>query len=498
MSTSAPTSPPATALDAGEIRSIFTGITLAMFLAALDQTIIATALPLMARDLGDVQNLPWVATAYLLAATAVTPLYGKASDIYGRRVMLLLAIATFVAGSIACALAPTMLVLILARGLQGLGGGGLISLAQTIIADIVSPKERGRYQVRIASVFLASGLAGPFLGGFLAQHFHWSAIFWINVPLGLVAFALTNSLLRKLPRVGRPHRLDILGAVLMAFATSLLMLALNGEGAAIGKSSLWFSALIAASIAMWVLFALRVAFAAEPLVPVRVLANSIVRCAAIASSLGVGTNVGLTIYVPIYLQAEMGLTASQSGIALIPLMVGGVIGAMVSGRTMARVRHYKRLPLAGLALATLAMTVLALLGTRLTLAPFVVILGITSVALGTLFPVSTVAIQNAVSSQDLGIATASMNFFRQLGGAILVSVYGAIIVGGASGPGATSVEELSRNAAANGLDLAFLFQLLFAAAATGFAVALIAFAVMEERPLRGSRPETVTPVIEPH
>ena len=284
----------------------------------------------------------------------------------------------------------------------------------------------------------------------------------------------------------------------MALATSLLMLALNGEGAAIGKSSLWFSALIAASIAMWVLFALRVAFAAEPLVPVRVLANSIVRCAAIASSLGVGTNVGLTIYVPIYLQAEMGLTASQSGIALIPLMVGGVIGAMVSGRTMARVRHYKRLPLAGLALATLATTVLALLGTRLTLAPFVVILGITSVALGTLFPVSTVAIQNAVSSQDLGIATASMNFFRQLGGAILVSVYGAIIVGGASGPGATSVEELSRNAAANGLDLAFLFQLLFAAAATGFAVALIAFAVMEERPLRGSRPETVTPVIEPH
>ncbi|MBV8963432.1 MAG: MFS transporter, partial [Hyphomicrobiales bacterium] len=169
---------------------------LAMFLAALDQTIIAAALPLISRDLGDVQNLPWVATAYLLAATAVTPLYGKASDIYGRRVMLLLGIATFVAGSIACALAPSMLVLVLARGLQGLGGGGLISLAQTIIADIVSPKERGRYQVRIASVFLASGLAGPFLGGFLAQHFHWSAIFWINVPLGLLAFGLTNKLLR--------------------------------------------------------------------------------------------------------------------------------------------------------------------------------------------------------------------------------------------------------------------------------------------------------------
>jgi EmrB/QacA subfamily drug resistance transporter len=490
--------PPAAALDAREIRSIFAGIMLAMFLAALDQTIIATALPLIARDLGDVQNLPWVATAYLLAATAVTPLYGKASDIYGRRVMLLLGIATFVAGSIACALAPTMLVLILARGLQGLGGGGLISLAQTIIADIVSPKERGRYQVRIASVFLASGLAGPFLGGFLAQHFHWSAIFWINVPLGLLAFALTNTLLRKLPRIGRPHRLDILGAVLMALATSLLMLALNGEGAQIGKSSLWFGALIAASAVMWALFALRVAMAVEPLVPVRVLANPVVRTAAIASSLGVGTNVAMTIYVPIYLQAEMGLTASQSGIALIPLMAGGVIGAMVSGRTMARVRHYKRLPLVGLTLATLAMASLAVLGTRLSLTPFVAILGVSSVALGTLFPVATVAIQNAVAHQDLGIATASMNFFRQLGGAILVSVYGAIIVGGASGAAATSVEDLSRNAAANGIDLAFLFRLVFAAAAAGFAVALAAFAVMEERPLRGGRPETVAEVIEPH
>jgi predicted MFS family arabinose efflux permease len=249
---------------------------------------------------------------------------------------------------------------------------------------------------------------------------------------------------------------------------------------------------------MWALFALRVARAAEPLVPVRVLANPVVRTAAIASSLGVGTNVGLTIYVPIYLQAEMGLTASQSGIALIPLMAGGVIGAMVSGRTMARVRHYKRLPLIGLALATVAMASLAILGTRLSLTSFVVILGITSVALGTLFPVATVAIQNAVANQDLGIATASMNFFRQLGGAILVSVYGAIIVGGASGSQASSVEDLSRNAAANGVDLAFLFQLVFAAAAIGFAAALWAFAVMEERPLRGSRPETVVPAIEPH
>jgi len=489
--------PPPAALDAREIRSIFAGIMLAMFLAALDQTIIATALPLISRDLGDVQNLPWVATAYLLAATAVTPLYGKASDIYGRRVMLLLGIATFVAGSIACALAPSMLVLVLARGLQGLGGGGLISLAQTIIADIVSPKERGRYQVRIAGVFLVSGLAGPFLGGFLAQHFHWSAIFWINVPLGLVAFALTNTLLRKLPRHDRPHRLDIAGAALMALATTSLMLALNGEGAQIGKGSYWFAALIGASVVMWVLFALRLRFAGEPLVPLRVLANPVVRTAAIASSLAVGTNVAMTIYVPIYLQAEMQLSASASGIALIPMMAGGVIGAMISGRTMARVRHYKRLPLFGLTVATLAMALVAFLGTRLTLFPFVSMLGLTSIALGTMFPVATVAIQNAVAHQDMGIATASMNFFRQLGGAILVAAYGAIVLGGASGAEASSVEELSRNAAAGGADLAFLFRLVFAAAALGFGGALLAFALMEERPLRGTRPGAAA-AVEPH
>jgi EmrB/QacA subfamily drug resistance transporter len=486
--------PQVAALDTREIRSIFLGIMLAMFLAALDQTIIATALPLIAGDLGDVKNLPWVASAYLLAATTVTPLYGKASDIYGRRVMLMVGIATFVVGSVACALAPSMLFLIAARGLQGLGGGGLISLAQTIIADIVSPKERGRYQVRIASVFLASGLAGPFLGGFLAQHFHWSAIFWINIPLGLAAFALTNTLLRKLPRHGRPHRLDMLGAALMALATTMLMLALNGEGSAIGRGTIWLPALIGGSIAMWALFALRVRFAAEPLVPLRVLANPIVRWATVASSLGVGTNVAMTIYIPIYMQAEMHLSASGSGIALIPLMAGGVVGAMISGRTMARVRHYKSLPLIGLTIAVLAMALAAVLGTRLTLMPFIALLGVTAVALGTVFPVATVCIQNAVAPQDLGIATASMNFFRQLLGAILVAVFGAIVVGGARS--ATSVEELARDAAASGTDLPFRFQLVFAAVSASFATALLALALMEERPLRGTRPGAL-PAPEP-
>ena len=183
----------ATPLDHATIRSIVIGIMLAMFLAALDQTIVATAMPTIGRELHDLEHLPWVASAYLLSATAVTPLYGKLSDIHGRRSILLLGIGIFIVGSIACALASSMLVLILARGLQGLGGGGLISLAQTIIADVVAPRERARYQGWIASVFVTSSVAGPVLGGFFAEHLHWSMIFWINLPLGLFAFWMTSS-----------------------------------------------------------------------------------------------------------------------------------------------------------------------------------------------------------------------------------------------------------------------------------------------------------------
>ncbi|WP_246694067.1 MFS transporter, partial [Methylobacterium sp. WL18] len=202
----------------------------AMLLAALDQTIVATAMPTIGLDLGDAANLPWIVTAYLLASTAVTPLYGKLSDIHGRRIMLLIAIATFVLGSLACAVAPTMVTLALARGLQGIGGGGLIALSQTILADIMPPKERARYQVVIAGVFVAASVAGPLLGGFFAQHLHWSLIFWINLPIGFLAFALTNAKLKLLPRNERRHTLDYPGAILLVLSSTTLMLALSWGG----------------------------------------------------------------------------------------------------------------------------------------------------------------------------------------------------------------------------------------------------------------------------
>ncbi len=246
---------------------IIAGILLAMLLSALDQTIVVTAMPTIGRALGDVTSLPWVITSYLLASTAVTPLYGKVSDIIGRRISLLFAISIFVVGSVACALAPSMITLILARALQGLGGGGLISLAQTIIADIVSPKERPRYQVYVATVFVTSSIAGPVLGGVFAEHLHWTAIFWINLPLGILAFAMVNGLLKKLPRHERPHKLDFFGAGLMVVATTTLMLALNWGGNHYAWNSWQIATLLLVSLAMWYMFVVRLRTAPEPFIP---------------------------------------------------------------------------------------------------------------------------------------------------------------------------------------------------------------------------------------
>jgi EmrB/QacA subfamily drug resistance transporter len=470
-------------LDHAEIRAIIIGILLAMLLAALDQTIVATALPTIGRELGKVELLPWVVTAYLIASMAVTPLYGKISDIHGRRGTLLVSIGIFVFGSIVCALARTMLTLVIARAVQGLGGGGLISLAQTIIADIVSPKERSRYQGYIASVFMAASLAGPVLGGFIAEHLDWSLIFWINLPLGLVAFLMTNSLLRKLPRHERPHRLDIAGAVIMVAATVTLMLALNWGGVRYEWVSWPIIGLVAVSLALWASFVVWIMHTSEPLIPLAVLANQVVRSGTLAACFGMGTYIGLTIYMPIYFQAIVGLSASDAGLATIPLMLGTVTGATLSGRIMSRVKRYKLLPMAGLAGAIACLSFLVFEPRGLPLVAVEIILGVTSLGLGMLLPVTTVAIQNAVELHQLGTTTASMNFFRSLGGAITVAVYGAIVLGsGAVGRGQALTAESVATHIGQNVALARPFRWVFLAAAAGLAVALAWLAVMEERP----------------
>jgi EmrB/QacA subfamily drug resistance transporter len=480
MTDSPPTGGPA--LSHREVRTIIIGVMVAMFLAALDQTIVATALPTMGRELGDFVDVPWVVTAYLVAATAVTPLYGKFSDTHGRRITLLVGIATFIVGSIGCALAQSMVVLIMARAVQGLGGGGLISIAQTVIGDVTAPRERGRYQVYFASVFVSSSLAGPVLGGFIAEHLHWSVIFWINLPIGLLALWMTNGALKRLPRHERWHRLDVLGAVLIAAASITLMLALSWGGVRYPWGSLEVLALLVSSLLLWSLFAVRLLWAEEPLIPLAVLSNGVVLTGTAAASFCMGALIALTILMPVFFEAVANLTSSQSGLALLPLTVGTVCGATLSGRAMSRFVHYKRLPLAGLAVAIAACLVLAVLPEHTPLAVLLCLTGLISVGMGTTLPVSTVAVQNAVPAHQLGTTTATMNFFRQLGGALMVAIFGAILFAGNPllRPGAG--DELT-NAASS--DVASTFRWIFFAAALSFVISLLLLALMEERPLRG-------------
>jgi len=475
-----------------EIRTIVLGIMLAMFLGALDQTIVATALPTIGRHFGDLGDLAWVVTAYLLTGTAVTPLYGKLSDIHGRRVMMLIAIVLFVAGSLACALAPSMTALIFGRALQGCGGGGLMALSQTIIADIVSPRERGRYQGYIGAVFALSSIGGPVLGGFLTQHIDWSLIFWINLPLGLAALGMTSNVLKRVPFHPRKHALDIIGAVLMMAAAVTLLLALSWGGRRFDWISPQIGELLLLSAVLWGLFAWRLMRAEEPFLPLAVLGNPVVRCATLAGACNMATLVGMTIFVPLYFEVVLHLSASQSGMALIPLMGATVLFSTITGRLMMHMEHYKRMPLVGLTLTILCLAALSIWPASLPTALVLTLLFVVGCGLGTLFPISTVCLQNAVVQTQMGIATATANFFRALFSALVVAVLGAIVLGGLGGNTGTAVETLARAASAS--TLAFAFRFVFMACALVVAFCMAFLIAMEERVLKG--PATHSPLAE--
>ncbi len=471
-----------------EVVRIIFGVIVAMVLAALDQTIVVTALPTIGRSLGNPEYLPWVVTSYLLFSTAVTPLYGKVSDIVGRRKTLMFAISVFVIGSVACAAAPNLLLLIIARALQGLGGGGLISLAQTIIADIVSPKERSRYQVYIAGVYMLASISGPLLGGYMAQHLHWSLIFWINLPIGLVALAMTNNLLKKLPRHERPHKLDILGAALMALASIALMLALSWGGIHYPWLSIEVLGLLAVSVLLWIGFVWRLQVAPEPFIPSDILKNPVVAMGTATAMLIMGTYIGITAYLPIYMELNFGLSASQSGLSLIPFMSGTVVGAIIAGQFMARSAHYKRPATVGLIFSVAGLGLLAVLSaTSVSIWLVEVLMAGLSVGLGTVFPITTVAIQNAVQPHQMGTVTGVMGFFRMLGGALIVALFGAVLF--SQLPKLGALEGLSgatlKDIVASGV-IHNAFRPLFALAAFVLALALAAFYQMPQKALRST------------
>jgi EmrB/QacA subfamily drug resistance transporter len=457
-----PTQPP---LTHSERQWIVFGVLLPVFLGSLDQTILASALPTMGREIGHVRDLPWLITTYLLASTAVTPLYGKIADIRGRRFALRIAISFYLAGSLVCALAPDFAVLIAGRILQGVGGGGLTSLGMVVLGDIVSPKERGKYYAYFSVIYTTAGASGPALGGAIAEHVHWSAIFWLNVPLGLLALGLATVLLRRLPRHERPHRLDLLGAGLIVIAAVSFMLMLNVGGV----RAPWFSwpvlALAAFAVVGGIAFVLRLKTAPEPLIPLTMLANPIARCAIASNGFGWGAIVALNIYLPLYLQTVMGLSATHAGLSLMVLMGAVNISAGTVGQILGRVRHYKMLPMLLLTLAICAVLTLSWRAADLSPLQFEILIALIGIGFGPVAPLSTVSMQNATPAHQFGIAIGTQTFSRNLIGTILVALFGAVL-------------------SAHGTASAAAFQIVFALAAASMGIALVSIMLMEERPLQ--------------
>ncbi|MPZ57527.1 MAG: MFS transporter [Rhizobiales bacterium] len=476
-----------TALTHKEARLIVFGVLMPTFLGSLDTTVLAGALPTIGRELGEVHNLPWLITAYLVASTAAVPLYGKLADIHGRQFALRLSLFAYLAGSLICALAPNMLVLILGRALHGLGGGGLTSLGMIVLGDVAAPKERGRYYAYFSVVYTTAGACGPALGGFIADYLHWTVIFWINIPLGLIAVALTFTALRRLPRHERPHRLDIIGAVLVVLASVSFMLAVNQGGVRFAWTSPPILTLLAAAAVLGALFVWRLHAAAEPLIPIAILADRDAAIVIATNALGWGSIIGLNIFLPTYLQSVMGMSPTDAGVGLMVLMVALNIGAGTSGQIMGRVRHYKTVPIIGMIVAVGAVATLAWRANRVTVLEFEILMALFGLGFGPLPPLCTVVMQNSVAIHQFGTAVGTMNFVRNLFATILVAVFGAIVLSGGAAlvPGAIGS---GGSAGTDASEAALAFSRVFLAATASLVLAFVGLLLMAEKPLQTNIP----------
>src|SRR5829696_6443966 len=471
-----------------EIHRVFYGLMLGGFLSAVNQTIVATALPTIGRYFNDFENLSWVIIAYLLSSTVVAPLYGKLSDIHGRRAMMLVAIGLFIAGSAVSAAAPSMAWLIVGRTLQGIGGGGIVPMVQTTVADMITPRERGHYQAYMGTAWVAAGVLGPALGGIIADNLHWSMIFWLNVPLGIVTAFLCSSAMKRLPRHSRTHQLDLVGASLVVAAATLLLLALTMGGTRLSWLSPTLLSLVGGSILLTIVLAWWLKRVPEPFLPLHVLANPVMRFGTTATACALGVMTGLMIYMPLYYQLVHHLTATQSGLALVPVVVLTTPGSMMSGRAMMYLRHYKISAYTGMAVTVVAVAALAL-WPAMPLIYAIAAAGIIGFGVGTVFPTATVSIQNAVGRHEVGVATGAMNFFRALASALVVAIMGAILLAGLGMTperGGIGLDLTAAHAgAAGGYPVAEIFRWVFMAALAFSILALVAVILLEERPLHG-------------
>ncbi len=405
---------------------VFPSICLPMFLASVDQTIVATALPNIAGSLGDVERISWVVVAYLMATTIAAPVYGRLGDVFGRKKLLFLALAVFVGASVLCAVAPTMLALIAARVLQGAGGGGLMTLSQALVGEIVPPRERPRYQGYMAGTFMVSSTFGPVAGGWLTLHFGWESVFLVNLPLGALAFLLALRLPTR-PRAGGAFRFDWLGVTLLAGFVVPLLLALERVQRLSPSGVPVVVALVAvAGFSVWLLLK-QERRAASPLIPVKVLRDgSIWRADVMAACIGAMLVGGIT-FMPIYLQVVRGADPERVGLLLLPLTAGVAVGAMATGRLMVKTGRTAIFPSIGQIFAAGGWVVLALFGPSIPLAWLPLLFFEISLATGTTMPVVQLTVQIAAGPKNLGAASASVQFTRSIGAALGTATIGAVL-----------------------------------------------------------------------